>query len=62
MISWIPALLFLFSLAASKVPTYAAWGFLVAVYGFISGVNFGFLGVLTEVFSISHEQYIQALS
>ena len=62
MIFWIPALLFLFGLVASKTPNYAAWGFLIAVYGFISGVNFGFLGVLTEVFSISHERYIQELS
>ncbi len=62
MIFWIPALLFLFILVASKKPTYAAWGFLVAVYGLVSGVNFGFLGVLTDVFSIPHEQYIQDLS
>src|SRR5215510_358549 len=54
MIFWIPALLFLFNLVASKKPVYAAWGFLIAVYGFVSGVNFGFLGVLTEVFSIPH--------
>ena len=40
MIFWIPALVFLFSLVASKKPTYAAWGFLIAVYGFVSGVNF----------------------
>ena len=58
MIFWIPALLFLFCLVASKKSTYAAWGFLIAVYGFISGVNFGFLGVLTEAFSVSHERYI----
>jgi hypothetical protein len=62
MIFWIPALIFLFSLVAYKKPTYAAWGFLIAVYGFVSGVNFGFLGVLTEVFSIPHERYIQDLS
>ena len=62
MIFWIPALLFLFSLVGLKKPTYAAWGFLIAVYGFVSGVNFGFLGVLTEVFSIPHERYIEDLS
>ena len=62
MIFWIPALLFLFSLVAFKKPTYSAWGFLIAVYGFVSGVNFGFLGVLTEVFSIPHEKYLQDLS
>jgi len=62
MIFWIPALLFLFGLVASKKPAYAAWGFLIAVYGFVSGVNFGFLGVLTEVFSIPHERYIHDLS
>ena len=62
MIFWIPALLFLFNLVAAKTPNYAAWGFLIAVYGFVSGVNFGFLGVLTDVFSIPHEKYIQELS
>ena len=61
MVFWIPALLFLFTLVGSKTPNYAAWGFLIAVYGFVSGVNFGFLGVLTDVFSISHEKYIQGL-
>jgi len=62
MIFWIPALLFLFSLVSKKKPTYAAWGFLIAVYGFVSGVNFGFLGVLSEVFSLPHERYIEELS
>src|SRR5688572_28157316 len=62
MIFWIPALLFLFSIVSGKMPKYAAWGFLIAVYGFVSGVNFGFLGVLTEIFSIPHEKYIQELS
>jgi len=62
MIFWIPALLVLFSLVKNKMPNYAAWGFLIAVCGFISGVNFGFLGVLTEIFAIPHEKYIQELS
>jgi len=62
MIFWIPALLVLFSLVKVKMPNYAAWGFLIAVYGFVSGVNFGFLGELTEIFSIPHEKYIQELS
>ena len=62
MIFWIPALLVLFSLVKNTMPNYAAWGVLIAVYGFVSGVNFGFLGVLTEIFVIPHEKYIQALS
>ena len=62
MIFWIPALLVLFSLVKNKMPNYAAWGFLIAVYGFVSGVNFGFLGVLTEIFGIPHEKYIQELA
>ena len=62
MVFWIPALLVLFSLVKDRMPNYAAWGFLIAVYGFVSGVNFGFLGVLTEIFSIPHEKYIQELS
>ncbi len=62
MVFWIPALHVLFSLVKDRMPNYAAWGFLIAVYGFVSGVNFGFLGVLTEIFSIPHEKYIQELS
>ncbi|HZI54718.1 MAG TPA: hypothetical protein VFD56_13475 [Chitinophagaceae bacterium] len=62
MVFWIPALLVLFSFVKNKMPNYAAWGFLIAVYGFVSGVNFGFLGVLTEIFSISHESYIREFS
>jgi len=62
MVFWIPALLVLFSLVKDRMPNYAAWGFLIAVYGFVSGVNFGFLGVLTEIFSIPHDKYIQDLS
>ena len=62
MVFWIPALILLFSLVKDRMPNYAAWGFLIAVYGFVSGVNFGFLGVLTEVFSIPHEKYIQELA
>jgi hypothetical protein len=62
MIFWIPALISLFSLVKDRFPNYAAWGLLVAIYGFISGVNFGFAGVFTEVFNIAHEKYIQELA
>lgn len=59
MICWIPALTLLFGLVKDKLPNYAALGLLIAIYGFISGVNFAFTGVYAEIFNISHEKYIQ---
>ena len=59
MIFWIPALVAVFNLVKDRLPNYAAWGLLIAVYGFISGACFGFTGVYAEVFNISHERYIQ---
>jgi hypothetical protein len=62
MIFWMPALVALFSLVKDRFPNYAAWGLLIAIYGFISGVGFGFTGVYAEIFNIYHEKYIQELA
>ena len=58
MIFWIPAFIGLFELLKEKMPTYCSFGFLIATYGCISGVNFGMVGVFSEAFQISHEVYL----
>jgi len=62
MFFWIPALTGLFSLIKNEMPRYAVWGLWIAVFGCISGVCFAFLGYLTTIFNISHEQYLYSLS
>jgi hypothetical protein len=62
MFFWIPALIGLFSLVKNNMPRYAVWGLWIAVFGCISGVCFAFLGYLTTVFNISHQQYLDSLS
>ena len=62
MFFWIPALKGLFSMVKNEMPRYAVWGLWIAVLGCISGVCFAFLGYLTTIFNISHEQYIDSLS
>ena len=62
MFFWISAFMLLFDLVKNKMPRYAVWGFWIAVYGCISGCCFAFLGYLTTVFNISHNDYLQALS
>lgn len=57
-IFWIPALITLFSLVKNKFPNYAAWGLLIAITGFISGSNFGMVGVFSEIVSVSHDSYL----
>ena len=61
-IFWILAFMGLFDLLKEKSPRYATWGLLIAIAGCISGANFGFVGVYSEVFNISHQNYIQQLS
>lgn len=58
MIFWIPAFIGLFELLKDKMPRYTSIGYLIAIYGCISGVNFGMVGVFSEVFSISHDTYL----
>jgi hypothetical protein len=59
---WTMALIFLFGILKGQMPNYAAWGLLVAVYGFLSGALFGFVGVFAEIFNISHDSYIEGFS
>lgn len=59
---WIPALAALFSLVKDIMPRYAQWGYFIALFGCISGMNFGSLGYYSDVFNISQEGYLQALA
>jgi hypothetical protein len=59
---WIPALDALFSLVKHSMPRYAQWGYFLALFGCISGMNFGSLGYYSEVFNISHEAYLEAFT
>ena len=61
LLCWIAAFQFLFSLVKPFTPNYAQWGWLVALYGCISGVCFAFLGYITTALGISHDIYIKAL-
>src|SRR5215475_12565602 len=59
---WILALDVLFKMIKDRYPNYAAWGFLVAITGFISGSNFAFVGIISEMFGISHGKYIEVFA
>ena len=59
---WIPAFSGLFGLTKNTMPRYSVYGLWVAVFGCISGVCFAFLGYLTSIFEISHQQYLAKLS
>jgi hypothetical protein len=59
---WIPAFQCLFGLLKSKYPRYATYGFLIALFGCVSGICFAFLGYLTSILHIDHKQYLEALS
>ncbi|MFN8095444.1 MAG: hypothetical protein U0599_25055 [Vicinamibacteria bacterium] len=52
---WVPAFAGLFSLVRERMPRFAAWGWLVAVYGCIGGAAFGLEGLFAEAFRISHD-------
>jgi hypothetical protein len=59
---WIPAVAILFNMLSSKYPRYAAWGWLIATIGFVSGICFGFLGMVAEMFQITHQQYLSSFA
>jgi hypothetical protein len=59
---WIIGWMALFEMAKTKMPRYAAWGLLVAIFGCISGSNFGFADFYSYVFKIPHEVYLQRLA
>jgi len=56
---WIFAFIGLFSLIKNRMPNYALWGLLIAIFSCFIGANFGFVGVYAEVFNIDHETYIR---
>ena len=58
-IFWIVSMVYLFGLLKTKMPRLAQWGLLMSVFGFISGGLFGFVGVMSEIFDISHQAYIE---
>lgn len=59
---WVPALEVLFSLVKHTLPRYAQWGYFIALFGCISGMNFGSLGYYSEALNISHDAYLEALT
>lgn len=59
---WIPSLIALFDLVKSKYPNYATWGLLIAIIGFISGANFAMVGVMSQIFGINHETYLNGFA
>jgi len=59
---WIPALIVLFDWVKFKMPNYAAWGLLIAIFGFVSGADFAMLGVMSEIFNITHASYLEGFA
>ncbi|WP_338876524.1 hypothetical protein WBJ53_12830 [Spirosoma sp. SC4-14] len=56
---WIPALTGLFARIKHLMPIYATLGLLVAIFGCISGNNFGMRGIYADVFGISRQALLQ---
>ena len=52
---WVPAFAGLFGLVKERMPRFAAWGWLVAVYGCIGGAAFGLEGLFAEAFRLPHD-------
>lgn len=57
---WIVSMIYLFGLLKVTMPKIAQWGLLISIFGFVSGGLFGFVGVIAEIFNISHQSYIEA--
>jgi hypothetical protein len=57
---WIPAFIGLFDLVKERMPRYATWGLLVAIYGCIGGAAFGLEGLFAEAFTIPHDMRREA--
>lgn len=49
---WIPAFQAMFVLLKPQFPSYAVWGFLIAVYASVAGAGFGYDGIYTDAFDI----------
>jgi hypothetical protein len=58
MVFWVLAFVALFGLLQNQLPWYRAIGLILAIYGCISGVCFGLLGVFSEAFQIDKETYL----
>jgi hypothetical protein len=52
---WIPAFIGLFGLLKERMPHFATWGLLVAIYGCTGGAAFGLEGLFAEAFRIPHD-------
>ena len=62
-IFWVLVFYFLFDCLKEKMPKYAAWGLLIAVYGCLcGGVAFALRDIYTLVFNIPHQTMLYALS
>lgn len=63
MVFWVPVMFFLFGLIKEKAPVYYCIGLVYALYGtVIGGTAFGYLGFLTQIFGISHQEYLEKLA
>lgn len=60
MVFWIPAFVALFALISEQMPVYSFIGFLLAVYGCVSGVAFAVVGIFSEAFGISHDAFLKS--
>ena len=61
-VPWIVAFIVLFDKIKMEMPRYATVGLIVAIYGCLSGANFGFDGVYGEAFQIPHKTYLETLA
>jgi hypothetical protein len=57
-VPWIIAFIVLFDKLKMEMPRYATVGLVIAIYGCLSGANFGFVGVYGEAFQIPHKTYL----
>lgn len=58
-VPWIISFIVLFDKLKLEMPRYASVGLIVAIYGCLSGANFGFVGVYGEAFQIPHKTYLE---
>ncbi|MDJ1495858.1 hypothetical protein QNI19_23180 [Cytophagaceae bacterium DM2B3-1] len=62
LVFWIPALCVLYYLLRDKMPYVSRIGIVVSIYSCVGGINFGFVGVYSSIFSISHQTYLEGFS
>ncbi|WP_336517827.1 hypothetical protein [Pollutibacter soli] len=63
MVFWVPVMFYLFGLIKEKAPLYYCIGLVYALYGtVIGGTAFGYLGFFTNIFEISHREYLEKLA